>query len=106
MKIYKAKTTIETVFVSNEEGELKEDAYYFLSEEGVDAASIEIEEVKSIKDIPKDWLKCCPWGQDEIGSNNSLTAEDLLNKINKDKAKLKDPEYKQYLKLKKKFEDK
>ena len=103
--MYIAKAIVDVIFISEADGsELIKDAQYNLLEDGAEPKNVSIKEIKSVKDIPEEWINAVPYGQDQM--KQMLNTVQLLVKIKAENKKMDDPEYKQYLKLKKKFEDK
>lgn len=94
MYIIKAVSSNSAVFVADEhlnEISLRRKAIAFLQEEATNYHPIEIKEVKKLDDLPKDWWEAIYYGDNP----NEECPADFLQ----------DPEYKTYLRLKKKFEE-
>ena len=99
-KIYFAQKTIDVVFVSDsKDHHLSSEAERFIVEESRNRVPnrLLIREVKSKNDIPEDWLGSLIYGTDDGEDINTVEA---LHKL----VFSKDAEYKEYLRLKAKFE--
>jgi len=96
-KLYIATKNVTTMFLSNKtDMDLEKEARGFLSEEETVTIpkTLTINEVTCRRDIPDDWRGfALLWGTD-----NEITASDFLSQE-------EDPEYIQYLQLKKKYEE-
>jgi hypothetical protein len=101
-KMYMATRTYTTMFLCDEKVLVKEYAKDFLDEEidqlkhygAPDQYKTEVKEVKSVKDIPKEWQgDALLWGTD-----SELTAKQWLNGERSDEEL--SPEYQEYLRLK------
>lgn len=95
-RMFYAKETVDVCFVIDDENvkfkNLRKEAMEHLNGERKNHVPerFEIREVKSLSDLPKDWWNVCYWGDNE----HDNCASDFLQ----------DPEYKEYLRLKAKFE--
>lgn len=100
--------TLDTLFIFDQDSD-SEDVYSAALESTTEAlgdhcfSREEITEVKRIRDIPKEWIDGRPYRQNE-DKGPLLSTIDLLEKLNEEQEKQNDPDYIQYLKLKKKFE--
>ena len=93
-KMYYAKKVVDVVIVLEESKTTDYHSFngevnHFLEEEGRNHVPkrLEIKEVKSLDDLPKDWWEATYWGDNE---NDQCPADYL-----------QDSEYKEYLRLKK-----
>ncbi len=91
-KLYLATKTITAMFLSYEDKNLNKDAANYIECENnnIDTNRMVVKEITSKKDVPKEWYDANLWGTDE--EINPLSF-------------LEDPEYIEYLRLKKKFEE-
>lgn len=97
MKLYHAAIIHEVVFCSKEHGfELEGEAEHFMEEQGkFFQPKLEIKEITSEYEIPKDWKDdALIWGDD-----SERTASQFLKENG-------DSEYQEYLRLKSKYEGK
>lgn len=95
-KVYYAKKEIDVVFLSDKEGfALEKEANKFLIEESKNhkISPLLIKELKTVSDVPNDWRDALIWGSDE---EEDLSVAEALSDP--------DPEYKEYLRLKEKYE--
>jgi hypothetical protein len=102
-KLYYARQIVDIMFLSDQKGrDLVSDAEEFLVEElnNVVDGRLSIIEVTQASEVPQSWRDAIVWGQDDDDDDGELTTIECLKKM----ASKKDPEYKTYLKLKKKFE--
>ena len=96
--MYYAKKVIDVVFVLNDDMthhpmDLKRSAEKFLEEESRHHVpeNLEIKEVSSLSDISnRDWWKACYWGENP---HDNIVVDYLV-----------EPEYKEFLRLKAKYE--
>jgi hypothetical protein len=98
-KLYYARQVTDVMFVSDKEGRaLKKEADSFIQEEthNVVNGRLVINEVTMASEVPDSWRDAIVWGQDD----DELNPIQYLKQI----AKKNDPEYKEYIRLKKKFD--
>jgi hypothetical protein len=90
-KLYIATKNLSVMFLLEDGKNLEREARHFLHEEDKNCVPgrIVIKEVTSLDDVPTEWMNACLWGTDD-----EITPEQFLG----------DDEYKEYLRLKKKFE--
>ena len=96
MKLYHVSRRVSNVlFISDKYGHaLREEANFFLQEENRGCKDIDITEITSPDQIPDGWRDgALLWNAGE----EEITAKEFLHKY--------DPEWLEYLRLKKKFED-
>lgn len=107
MKMYLVTKTLYTMFVSDSKKkfQLELEGEQFLEEEDANrnrrnTFKVIIKEIKSMSEVPEDW-KSGPimWGQEK----DDLTPEEFLKEQTK-KSKSSSKEYKEYLRLKAKFD--
>ena len=80
-KLYKATYTVLFVSEQKESEALqiealqhtKKDIHFYYS-------SFDISEVKSMKDVPKDWVKAIPYGDEALTKGRGTTVEDIVEK--------------------------
>lgn len=106
-KLYKAEKLVTTFFISSQTYDsLEEEAADWLEQEVSHSYRIfddvTVNEVKSLSEVPSEWITALPWGEND----NDISVKEFLEKEKKEKnKKISDPEYKTYLRLKKKFKE-
>lgn len=97
-KLYHAKINVDVMFISDKvKFPLRQEAEHYSQEElrNLVPGRVVIKEIKAVSEIPESWREAHIWGDDE-----ERTPIEYLKAV----AKEKDPEYKEYLRLKKKFD--